>query len=161
MNPISAFFVRNIVAVFFLYGLAFFTLGLALVLASRRTSEFQFARAILPLAAFGLLHGAHEWIEMFQKIAALTRGYSPPAAHELFRLGVLVASFLMLLTFGILLLGDEKIARRRVFIFVFGYLKSLAAGHAHCSFGARRVAGRSDRPGRCDGPLLPGHSRQR
>ena len=40
MNPISAFFVRNIVIVFFLYGLAFFVLGLALALAYRRTSEF-------------------------------------------------------------------------------------------------------------------------
>jgi len=120
MNPISAFFVRNIIAVFFFYGLAFFALGLALVLASRRASEFRFVRAILPLAAFGLLHGAHEWIEMFQKIAALTRGYLPLPSHELIRLGFLVTSFLMLLAFGILLLGDDKITRRRVFIVLLG-----------------------------------------
>ena len=30
MNPISAFFVRNIITVFFFYGLGFFTMGLAL-----------------------------------------------------------------------------------------------------------------------------------
>lgn len=120
MNPISAFFVRNIIAVFFFYGLAFFALGLALVLASRRASEFRFVRAILPLAAFGLLHGSHEWIEMFQKIAALTRGYTPSALHEMVRLGLLVVSFLMLLVFGILLLSDEKATRGRVFAFVLG-----------------------------------------
>ena len=66
MNPISAFFVRNIVAVFFFYGLAFFVMGLALALASQRKSEFRFVRAIRPLAVFGILHGFHEWIGMFQ-----------------------------------------------------------------------------------------------
>jgi hypothetical protein len=77
MNPISAFFVRNIIVVFFIYGLAFFAMGLALALASRRSSTFRFARAIRPLAVFGILHGLHEWVEMFQKIATLTGGYMP------------------------------------------------------------------------------------
>ena len=52
MNPISAFFVRNIIAVFFFYGLAFFAMGLALLLASRRTSEFTFARRDHPAGDF-------------------------------------------------------------------------------------------------------------
>ena len=120
MNPISAFFVRNIVAVFFVYGLAFFTMGLALALASRRTSRFKFAQAILPLAAFGILHGLHEWIEMFQKNATLTSGYVPALSHELLRLVILVASFLMLAAFGISLLGPGKIDWRRVTLFVAG-----------------------------------------
>jgi signal transduction histidine kinase len=118
MNPISAFFVRNIVAVFFLYGLAFFAMGLALALTSRRASEFRFAQAIRPLAAFGIAHGVHEWIEMFQKIATLTSGYRPTAWHEIIRLVILVTSFLMLSAFGALLLGDEKTAPRRVYLFV-------------------------------------------
>ena len=120
MNPISAFFVRNIVVVFFLYGLAFFVMGVALALASRRASEFRFARAILPLAAFGILHGIHEWIEMFQKMATLTHGYTPSLEHEVLRLGILAASFLTLLTFGALLLSNEKVNRRRVYLFVLG-----------------------------------------
>ena len=118
MNPISAFFVRNIVAVFFFYGLAFFVMGLALALASQRKSEFRFVRAIRPLAVFGILHGFHEWIEMFQKIATLTRGYTPTVAQEAFRLAILVASFLALCTFGILLLRSQEISRRRLFLFV-------------------------------------------
>ena len=118
MNPISAFFVRNIVAVFFFYGLAFFVMGLALALASQRRSEFRFVRAIRPLAAFGILHGFHEWLEMFQKIATLTRGYIPTVPQEMFRLALLVTSFLALSTFGILLLRSQEISRRRVFLFI-------------------------------------------
>ena len=76
MNPVSAFFVRNIIVVFFLYGLAFFALGLALLLAARRKSEFRFAQAIVPMAAFGILHGLHQWYEMYQKYATLTGGYN-------------------------------------------------------------------------------------
>ena len=73
MNPISAFFVRNIVVVFFFYGLAFFSLGLALALASRRDSEFRFVRAIVPLALFGFLHGIHEWVESIPAMRASCR----------------------------------------------------------------------------------------
>jgi signal transduction histidine kinase len=122
MNPISAFFVRNIIIVFFFYGLAFFTMGLALLLASRRSSTFRFAQAIRPLAAFGILHGFHEWIEMFQKIATLTGGYTPTLPQEVVRLAILTISFLMLLTFGILLLGPETLERRRVILPILGML---------------------------------------
>ena len=120
MNPISAFFVRNIVVVFFFYGLAFFAMGLALALAGRRPSEFRFAQAIRPLAAFGMLHGIHEWIEMFQKVATLTGGYTPSVTQEAARLALLVTSFLMLLAFGLLLLGPERAERRRVFLPLLG-----------------------------------------
>lgn len=118
MNPISVFFVKNIVAIFFFYGLAFFALGLALALASRRASEFTFVRAIRPLALFGLLHGGHEWIEMFQKIAEQSGGYSPTPVHELLRLLVLVASFVMLFAFGALLLWGHSPGRGRVYTLI-------------------------------------------
>lgn len=109
MNPISAFFVRNIIPVFFFYGLAFFAMGLALALASRRTSEFRFAQAIVPLAIFGLLHGVHEWAEMFQKIASLTTDYSPGVLEEVLRLALLAASLLSLLAFGLILLSPTRL----------------------------------------------------
>jgi signal transduction histidine kinase len=114
MNPITAFLVENIVLVFFLYGLAFFVLGLALALASRRASEFRFARAIIPLAAFGILHGIHEWIEMFQHIAPWNSAYAPSLGQELIRLGILVASFLALMAFGLILLTSDEPPTRRV-----------------------------------------------
>lgn len=111
MNPISAFFVRNIITVFFFYGLAFFVMGIALALATRQTSEFRFALAIRPLAAFGILHGLHEWVEMFQKMAALTSGYAPSLWDELARLIILGLSFVMLLAFGVALLSPQQTRR--------------------------------------------------
>ena len=100
MNPISAFFVRNIIVVFFFYGLAFFAMGLALALASRRTSELRFAQAIPALAAFGILHGIHEWVEMFLLIH--TQIYNVPTYTWIapVRLLLLAASFMMLVVFG-------------------------------------------------------------
>jgi signal transduction histidine kinase len=112
MNPISAFFVRNIIPVFFFYGLAFFVMGLALALASRRTSEFRFAQAIVPLALFGILHGIHEWVEMFQKVGSLTTGYTPGVTDEVLRLLLLVASFMALMAFGLVLLSPERLRTR-------------------------------------------------
>ncbi len=128
MNPISAFFARNIITVFFFYGLAFFTMGVALALATRRPSGFRFAQAIRPLAAFGILHGIHEWIEMFQQIAALASGYTPVIAHEVVRLAILGASFLLLSAFGMLLLSPERTGRRRVYLFVLGMTSLWALG---------------------------------
>ncbi|HSN78573.1 MAG TPA: sensor histidine kinase [Anaerolineae bacterium] len=120
MNPISAFFVRNIIVVFFFYGLAFFCLGLALALASRRESEFRFVQAIVPLALFGFLHGMHEWVEMFQKIAVLSSGYLPTTLHEVLRLTLLVASFAMLLGFGFTLLSPPGASKRQIWLPVLG-----------------------------------------
>ena len=64
MDLISAFFMRNIVYVYFFYGLAFFAMGLVVYLESGRASEFRFARALRPLAAFGFVHGGHEWLSL-------------------------------------------------------------------------------------------------
>ncbi len=100
MNPISAFLVDNLIFVFFLYGLAFFAMGLALLLARRRNASFPLAVALGPLAAFALLHGAHEWYEMFQLIAAHRSSNPPSLWVEGMRLALLVLSFLALLWFG-------------------------------------------------------------
>ncbi len=70
MDGVSAFFVQNIGSVYFFYGLAFFAMGLLVWLESFRPTEFRFGRALLPLALFGLIHGSHEWFEMFQIFAA-------------------------------------------------------------------------------------------
>jgi signal transduction histidine kinase len=116
MNPITAFLVRNIIAVFFGYGLAFFTLGSALALTARRASRFRFVRAIPALAAFGITHGSHEWYEMFQKIAALNSGHVPGTAEEVVRLALLAVSFMALSAFGLLLLRPTEDDRRTVIL---------------------------------------------
>ncbi len=108
MDTIATFFMRNIVYVYFFHGLAFFSLGLVVLLESGRASEFRFARALRPLAAFGILHGAHEWFEMFQVFAAHASGRSAGPMEELIRTVVLVSSFVCLLDFGARLLTDGE-----------------------------------------------------
>lgn len=108
MGAISEFFTHNIVYVYFLYGLAFFALGLVVLLESGRASEFRFARALLPLALFGFVHSGHEWFEMFQVFAAHESGAPSGFTEEIIRLVSLVASFVFLLLFGTRLLPDAE-----------------------------------------------------
>jgi signal transduction histidine kinase len=90
----------DIITVYFLYGLSFFSMGLAVLLEVGRSSELDFARALRSLAGFGLIHGGHEWIEMFLLIY--------PAVQESFwyqyvgagRVVLLAISFLFLIAFG-------------------------------------------------------------
>lgn len=111
MNPISAFLVRNIVGVYFIYGLAFFAMGMVLALARLRASAFKFALTIPALAGFGLLHGIHEWFEMFQKMAAISSGHVPTLPEEVLRVLILATSFLLLSLFGIMLLRSDPTSR--------------------------------------------------
>lgn len=108
VTAISAFFTQNIVYVYFFYGLAFFSLGLVVLLESGRASEFRFARALLPLALFGFTHGAHEWFEMFQVIAAHTGGHATGLVEEICGALLLTVSFCFLLLFGARLLPDAE-----------------------------------------------------
>ncbi len=55
----------SFVLVYFVYGLAFFCMGVVMLLESRRDSVMGEARLLIPLAAFGFVHGVHEWVEMF------------------------------------------------------------------------------------------------
>jgi signal transduction histidine kinase len=115
MQPITDFFLTHMIAVYFFYGLAFFTMGLALALTTRQTSRLRFARALPCMAAFGLLHGAHEWVEMAQRIALETQGRTPTWPEEAARLLLLAASFALLLCFAVQLLLPAAVSRWRVY----------------------------------------------
>lgn len=128
MQSITDFFVRNMIAVYFFYGLAFFTLGLALALTTRQTSRLRFARALPCMAAFGILHGFHEWYEMGQRIALETQGHLPTLSEEGVRLALLVTSFVMLLCFGIQLLTPATTPRRRIYLPVAAFVALWLAG---------------------------------
>ena len=115
MDVVAQFFTDNLVFVYFFYGLAFVGLGLVVLLESGRTSEFRFARALVPLALFGILHGAHEWFEMFLLFYGQDANFTPGIPVELIRLGTLVASFVFLLLFGTRLLpGAEERPRASI-----------------------------------------------
>ena len=92
--------VFEFVLIFFVYGLAFFSMGLVMLLESRRSPVFGEARLLVPLAIFGLLHGTHEWLEMF--IGMRMQVNLPlPEITDWVRLLFLVASFSVLLIFGL------------------------------------------------------------
>lgn len=104
MGSLSTFFVDHFIHIYFLYGLAFFAMGLALLVESRQASQFRLARAGRWLGAFGILHGCHEFVEMF----VLISGQSLSTTGSLLRVALLAASFLPLLAFGFQMLPRSE-----------------------------------------------------
>jgi signal transduction histidine kinase len=102
----------TITYVYFLYGLAFFSMGLGIVLEVGRASDARLRNALLPLAAFGLLHGAHEWYEMFERLQLLPGQALALPLWNGARLSVLAFSFLSLAAFGASLLSPTEVVRR-------------------------------------------------
>ena len=84
---------------YFLYGLAFFTLGVAILARDIRLSELGIARIIWLLSAFGISHGFHEWLDLLILVAPEVQ--SP--AFTFFKIALAGISFLCLLYFGIFL----------------------------------------------------------
>lgn len=95
------------IVIYFFYGLAFYSMGLALLVESGRASELGFARSMRLLAGFGLLHGTHEWLDMADRMVVLYNCGPLPAWVSWLRLAILVTSFLALLAFGEHLLSRE------------------------------------------------------
>ncbi|MBI3359696.1 MAG: hypothetical protein HY023_01125 [Chloroflexi bacterium] len=102
----------NLILVFFLYGLAFFTMGLAALQAARRDSGLTLGRAIWLLAAFGLVHASVEWLDMFYLIhrQGLDLLHFPPVRWV--RLALLALSLFALNQFGLRLAAAESPAWR-------------------------------------------------
>jgi signal transduction histidine kinase len=103
-EALTQFFALNRPLVYFLYGLVFFVLGLAILLQSRSHSRLYLARRLEWLALFGLLHGLHEWGDLFIPIqvaylSEATYGVLL-AVHQV----LLVASFVCLYEFAVSLL---------------------------------------------------------
>jgi len=97
--------------IYFLYGLAFFSMGLAILLESGRASDMRLRRALAPLAGFGFIHAVHEWLEMFDIANLLHLGVQMHETWEALRLVFLAFSFLSLAAFGAALLArdDEQV----------------------------------------------------
>jgi signal transduction histidine kinase len=101
----ESLFVDPIIPVFFVYGLAFYSMGLAIVIASGgHVQDSQVSRAMAALAAFSLIHGLHEWFEMFFRSNLWVVGASSSLALDVLRVATLAFSFLLLCCFGIQML---------------------------------------------------------
>jgi signal transduction histidine kinase len=111
------FFTDNLIGVFFFYGLAFFAMGLAILVEVTRASELDFAQALKLLAGFGLVHGSHEWFEMGLIIHTSLTGKVEEDWVFYLRLVLLGISFLLLVAFGArLIIGPGKIRLKLMMI---------------------------------------------
>lgn len=100
MAPTNIF----LIIVFFIYGLAFFAVGLAVALESRRSSALPLALSLNYLAAFGILHASVEWIDMFILIQSYGGEVSDNLAIRPVRLLLFAVSVVCLLQFAVKLI---------------------------------------------------------
>jgi PAS domain S-box-containing protein len=91
-------------AVFFLYGLAYFILGLTIAVYPKKHSEFRIAQHIWLIAAFGLLHGLTEWVDMF---IILEKPFAV-SSLRIIKFFSLPLSYVFLLQFGVKSITDAK-----------------------------------------------------
>lgn len=111
MEGLRTFLEANSTLITFVYGLAYFVLGLAIALQSYHSSRLELARSLPWLAAFGFTHGIHEWGDLFIPVQA--EFFGGQALFLLHRLHVLLlaVSFACLLQFGVALLRPFGWAR--------------------------------------------------
>lgn len=93
-------------------------MGLAILLESGRSSELDFARALRPLSIFGLVHGCHEWLEMFLIIEEHNL-QQLQGIHiiDITRILLLVVSFTLLIAFGFFLLVIKPTIKQNLLTF--------------------------------------------
>jgi len=87
----------GMIAVFFVYGLSFFILGIAIFIYPKKGSSYLISRSIWLVGAFGVLHGINEWIDMFLLIG------ESKYIIQLLMIGMYASafSFFCLLIFGV------------------------------------------------------------
>jgi signal transduction histidine kinase len=102
----------NMVVIYFFYGLAFFSMGLVITLEAGRGSDARLRHGLRALALFGLVHGVHEWLEMFEQLEILPGHAIDPTTWHTARIAMLEFSFLLLGAFGAALLPGARDFRR-------------------------------------------------
>ncbi len=110
----------SIAIIFFFYGLAFYSMGLAILLEIGHGSDERLRRALRPLSAFGFIHGSHEWLEMFSHLHPVGLQPDHLLLFEGGRLALLSFSFLSLGAFGAFLLSKDEYAQRLSLLFPLG-----------------------------------------
>ncbi len=100
------------VLVYFVYGLAFFSMGFAIALESRQSSGFRMAGSLPYLAAFGILHSLVEWSDMTLLIEGMAPTFLNMDTVRIVRTLVLGVSAVALIRFGTGLLPDSRWSRR-------------------------------------------------
>ncbi len=118
---------QTLIFVFFIYGLAFFGMGLTLALEAERYPALTEAHLLRPLAAFGMIHGTHEWLEAY--LMQSEWGNLPqPDWLPWLRLGLLAASFCSLVIYGIITLLHRPLTPKVNLLLGLSMLSLFVAG---------------------------------
>jgi signal transduction histidine kinase len=110
----------SFVLIYFFYGLAFFIMGIVTALEVGRCADVRLRHALIYLAAFGLLHGSHEWLEMFLGLQLWPDLPLVALLAEAARMALMAFSFLSLGAFGALLLAPTEELRRLALLVPLG-----------------------------------------
>ncbi len=94
INTLLIWFKNNLDIIFFIYGLSFFIMGVAIWIQPKKNSRFRLGDVLWLLSFFGLLHGLNEWLDMW----VIIKGTSPNL--DIVRSFVLVVSFYFLFEFS-------------------------------------------------------------
>src|SRR5512140_723585 len=98
---------QTLLLTYFFYGLAFFAMGIAMFLETGRSPALAHAGSLRFLAAFGLLHGTHEWLESYL-LQAQAAGTLLPSWLAWFRMVLLVSSFIALFLYAYVTLRETS-----------------------------------------------------
>ena len=98
--------------IYFFYGLAFFSMGLAIIIEGNRSADERLRLSLRPLAAFGFIHGIHEWMDMFEHSGMNLRSDDWWLIWNGIKIGLLAFSFISLAGFGFSLLNPNLNIRR-------------------------------------------------
>jgi signal transduction histidine kinase len=112
MPMTTDWFTENHTLVYFVYGLVFFILGIAILLQTRSYSRLRLARNLPWLGWFGILHGMYEWGDIFIPLQMTTMGENYFPIFDFIQHTLLAFSFWSLFQFGIELLRPSSRAWR-------------------------------------------------
>lgn len=102
---LSAFLGKNLIVIFFVYGLSFFFIAGAVLLGLKALKSINLGRAFFCLFAFSIIHGSVECIDMYQKYRLLLYDSGTGLAVIRLRFFMLMASFYFLFLFSLELLA--------------------------------------------------------
>ncbi len=109
LNSISE---STYVLIYFFYGLAFFSMGLAIIIEGNRSTDERLRLSLRPLAAFGFVHGFNEWLDMAERAGLVPHDGDFAYLWHGIKLGLLTFSFISLAGFGFSLLNPNIKIRR-------------------------------------------------
>src|SRR3970040_1105733 len=104
-------------------------MGLGVFFQVRVSSELEFAQALRPLSVFGLIHGSHEWFEMYLLLHPEATAAPGSTWLALLRVAILAVSFTCLVYVGARLIcrpSNKRVEDSIVSILIMIWLTGLA-----------------------------------